>query len=770
MEIKIKKPRLTSYQKEFLYNDSRYTVTEASTKVGKAQLLDSKVYTPNGYKLMKDVCVGDIVLQPNGKKTKVVDTYTADNLNFYKVNFNDGTFTYCCEDHFWSYTKRNETKVITTNLKEILKISKKELRHVKLLPHGISEFETQDIKIHPYLLGILISDGCITTSGIKFSTNDIEIVSKLKNILPKNHRIKKLKNYDYSIAIKHNATKESYSGDTIANYLRELNLLGLKSNEKFIPDRYKYNSKEVRYEIIRGILDGDGYLDSHNQPRIEQTSKRLAEDIQEVIESLGGIVKSTFKEKNYARHKDGKRVLGKPVYRQGILYGNGSELFFLKRKKNKCTNKKKPINRNFKNIEYVGKKTGKCISVESEDGLYLTDNFIVTHNTFSHIWWIFERAHEPWNKEGYNHWWVAPVYSQTKIAFKRLRVKLGSTGIYKINESNLTITCPNGAVIHFKSADKPDNLFGEDVYSIVFDEAPRAKVEAFYALRSTITATKGKMKLIGNFGGISNWMHQLKEKSKNDKEYAYFKITAWDAVNEGILDELEILQAQRDLPAKVFKQLYLAEEQESDDMLCTYEAINDLWTNKAGKNKNRYITSDIAHLGSDKFVIYVWEGFDILDYFETAKIEPSEVERKIKEYADKYRVGRSNIAYDADGLGGYLKSYLRGAYAFNNGGKVIKQKGVTPNYKNLKSQCGYEFAKRINNREVSISTDKIDKSELIKELECLQSYALDKDGKIQLLPKEKIKEMIGHSPDKLDAMVMREVFELKTKSLMTIRV
>ena len=108
------------------------------------------------------------------------------------------------------------------------------------------------------------------------------------------------------------------------------------------------------------------------------------------------------------------------------------------------------------------------------------------------------------------------------LAFNRLRAKVGKYEAYKVNDSNLMITTPLGTHIHFKSADKPDNLFGEDVYSIVFDEAPRAKVDAFYALRSTITATKGVMKMIGNFGGVSNWVHQLKEKANKDPEYAYF--------------------------------------------------------------------------------------------------------------------------------------------------------------------------------------------------------------------------------------------------------
>lgn len=397
-----------------------------------------------------------------------------------------------------------------------------------------------------------------------------------------------------------------------------------------------------------------------------------------------------------------------------------------------------------------------------KDFLYNDSRFTITEastkvgKTFSHIWWIYEQAHADWNKENYNHWWVAPVYSQAKIAFNRLRAKVGKTGLYKINESNLIITTPLGTHIHFKSADKPDNLFGEDVYSIVFDEAPRAKVDAFYALRSTITATGGKMKLIGNFGGTANWMHQLKQKALKDKKYSYYKITAWDAVKEGILAQEEIEQAQRDLPLKVFKQLYLAEEQESDDMLCTYDSINSLWTNSYVEKGHRYITADIALHGSDNFIVIVWDGFRMIDYTQVSKCDAKEVEKLLRKKANDFRVMQTNIVYDADGLGSFLRGYLSSAKPFNNGGKPI-QNAI---YKNLKSECGYELAKAINDGLIYIDCE-LPKTELIKELECLQSYALDNEGKMQLLPKAKVKELIGHSPDILDALIMRMYFTVQ---------
>ena len=113
-------------------------------------------------------------------------------------------------------------------------------------------------------------------------------------------------------------------------------------------------------------------------------------------------------------------------------------------------------------------------------------------------------------------------------------------------------------------------------------------------------------------------------------------------------------------------------------------------------------------------------------------------------------------------MGSFLRGYLAGAKPFNNGAKAIKKAGKDINYKNLKSQCGYEFAEKVKAGEIKIDCE-IDKSELFKELECLKSYELDKEGKIQLMPKSKIKETIGHSPDKLDALIMSMVFEVEPK-------
>jgi hypothetical protein len=196
--------------------------------------------------------------------------------------------------------------------------------------------------------------------------------------------------------------------------------------------------------------------------------------------------------------------------------------------------------------------------LDAEERYTITAAATKCGKTASHIIWIFEQALKL--KENQSVWWVAPVYQQAEIAFRRMKTQVNIKDFFITNESKLVLTLPNGARIEFKSGEKPDNLYGDDVYAAVVDEASRMREESWFALRSTLTATKGKCKLIGNVKGKKNWFYKLGERARiGEKDYKFFKITAYDAAKEGILELDEIEQAKRDLPEHVFNELYLAE-------------------------------------------------------------------------------------------------------------------------------------------------------------------------------------------------------------------
>ncbi len=185
--------------------------------------------------------------------------------------------------------------------------------------------------------------------------------------------------------------------------------------------------------------------------------------------------------------------------------------------------------------------------------------------TASHIVWLFEQALIC--KANQSVWWIAPTYTQAKIAFDRMRTQVSDREFFKANETAMTLTMPTGAIVQFKTGEKPDNLYGDDVYAVVIDEASRCREEAWHAIRSTLTSTGGKCKFIGNVKGKKNWFYKLcmKAKQGDDPNYEYHKITAYDAANAGMLTKDgrpfidEINDAKKDLPENVFRELYLAE-------------------------------------------------------------------------------------------------------------------------------------------------------------------------------------------------------------------
>lgn len=178
------------------------------------------------------------------------------------------------------------------------------------------------------------------------------------------------------------------------------------------------------------------------------------------------------------------------------------------------------------------------------------------------ICWLAEQAIMG-GRPGRNYWWVAPVHPQAQIAYSRMKRAIRNYTL-KTNDSDGFIVLTNGATIWFKSAEKPDNLFGEDVYACVIDEASRCRKESWYAVRTTLTATQGPVRIIGNVKGRKNWFYEGSRKAQHGEPgYSYHKMTAYDAVEGGVLDIAEIEQAQRDLPEQVFRENYLAEP--SDD-------------------------------------------------------------------------------------------------------------------------------------------------------------------------------------------------------------
>ena len=371
---------------------------------GKAQPLDSKVLTPNGFVQMGDVKVGDKVISGTGNVSTVLGVYPQGKKPIYELTFDDGSTCKCSDEHLWtvqtfedrlSYTsKENDRgqKERTIELKEMLKDfklaqgrSKYSIQYVKPV-----DFKEKDFYIHPYLLGLLIGDGCLTEEGNSISLQDEQLRKDIYNFFPNSDYELSLKSqshpeiHDYSIKYK---GKERMSISNHPNmtpltyYLQELGLRNKHSYEKFIPQEYLYASQEQRRWLLKGLLDTDG---SPTSTSIEYstTSKQLRDDMIELVHSLGGYASFSVRMGRY--NKNGEHFETRENYRIRIQFSSdNNDCFNLERKRNiyKPQRPKDSFKRFIKDIQYIGEEDCQCIYIDDPSHLYITDNYIITHNT-----------------------------------------------------------------------------------------------------------------------------------------------------------------------------------------------------------------------------------------------------------------------------------------------------------------------------------------------------------------------------------------------------
>lgn len=352
-------------------------IIAARAKMGKAQPLDSIIYTINGPVLMKDIKVGDILLHPTKGTTKVLAIKPQGRLRKYKIKFNDKTYIECNNKHLFQVShRRNKTE--QNIVVDVDYLQSKQLKYKKRNNYYINltnpvEFQCKNnLTIHPYVLGCLLGDGCIKYSSITLISFDKEIVNNCNKLLNDNEysfkAIKKNGNYNLTNNVK-------YGHNKYIQHLKELNLMGTGSHTKFIPDKYKYTSVENRKWLLRGLLDTDGYTDG-TTIEYSTVSIQLAKDVKFLVESLGGkvIIKHRYTKCNNKSF---------PSYRVKIAFNNNKDVFNLSRKKEIANIRtKQPLKRWITKIIDTSEKVKmQCISVDADDGLYLTNNFIITHNS-----------------------------------------------------------------------------------------------------------------------------------------------------------------------------------------------------------------------------------------------------------------------------------------------------------------------------------------------------------------------------------------------------
>lgn len=365
---------------------------QTGTGKGRSQPLDSKVLSPYGFVRMGDLKVGDKVISVDGTATKVLGIFPQGKIEVFEITFSDGSKTQCSADHLWSTIYKEKKSRLGKNgkmqwddfdvmqTKDIAKRIKKS-HEIPVLSQPV-QFKPQKIKTDPYLLGALLGNGCVREHSIQLISNDSETINRVSGLIDKSLKIWKTssRKYHYNIVQK----KPKQHGDIRNKLVGDLKILGLsgkRSYEKFIPESYKINSTETRIAVLQGLMDTDGYADKRTGTcNYATASKQLCDDIVFIVRSLGGVTSVHTKKPTYTYK--GQKLKGRISYIITIKLPNSIAPFRLKRKAERVVERTKYFpQRVIRSIKSVGKKECQCIKVAHPSSLYVTDDFIVTHNT-----------------------------------------------------------------------------------------------------------------------------------------------------------------------------------------------------------------------------------------------------------------------------------------------------------------------------------------------------------------------------------------------------
>ena len=422
--------------------------------LGKEQPYSEPVLTPDGYALMGDLKVGDFVVARNGKPTRILNIYEQGEKDVYRVTFSDGTSTRCGLEHLWNVKTLNDVSrkrgYRTLSLKDIMKNyvteridnrypDKKRKAYNYSVPvcDAVEFANNGGVTINPYVLGVIIGDGCISQHSVSISKPNRELRQRVQSLVQNGDIVTDFASDGMTFRI---SNKVSNQPSWTKCELEKLGLMGKLSKEKFIPNPYLCASVQDRKDLLQGLVDTDGHIVSEGVIEYSTASAQLCNDVSFLARSLGYIV----------------RVVERQSY-----YKNGGELFDNYRiyLYNDKARKLKSIT----NIELVGKEKCRCIYVDDTEHLYITNDFVVTHNTVQQLEWaqkVMERVN-------------MPILILAPLAVVSQTIKEGVKFGYVVNEvpDNNDYFTPTSNGIFITNYDNLEHVDAKSFGGIILDES-----------------------------------------------------------------------------------------------------------------------------------------------------------------------------------------------------------------------------------------------------------------------------------------------------------
>ena len=354
----------------------------ARPNMGKAASVDSKVLTPRGWSRMGDLKVGDALASVDGQRSTVTAVHPQGVRRLYCVTFSDGRSAEVCDEHLWKvyYRGWDEPRVIQTSKLSDMLLRK---RYQKRLWIDLfcGEFGGADLPVHPWVMGVLLGDGCFRGKNPMVSNGDADIVARLGALLSEDGLgLNHYSDTDYGIS------DRVSTSNRLKDALLGFGLWKCYSHEKWIPEDYMAADRESRMNLLAGILDSDGTVSRGGSVQITLTSGRMIQDVVTLVRSLGGWASYRERARPHYTYKGVKRD-GRRAWCCGISLPGLAPYLVSRHKVARVVLVKRFRRLTVSSVVPVHSAETQCISVSHPSRLYVMDDFVVTHNTWALVLW-----------------------------------------------------------------------------------------------------------------------------------------------------------------------------------------------------------------------------------------------------------------------------------------------------------------------------------------------------------------------------------------------
>ena len=805
------------------------------------QPIDCLIATPSGFIRMGDIKEGDIICDTKGGTqcvNFVIDKGVQPCVEF---TLGDGRKVRSALSHNWQIQdKHGRVRTVTAqHIVDYMSLkedgSRKNKTNYKIPLCSPAVGTSDNLPIHPYLLGLLIGDGCFSEKMYRpiLTTIDSCIVERLTKL---GYNVDLIENRDDNLHY-YIRNKE------VKDYLKDCGLWGLRSYEKFIPNKYLYASVEDRIELLKGLFDADGTCSTTHQVAYGTTSEALCRDIMTLVYSLGG--RCSMSKKSQSKREWGNRT---SICREAfILYPklkDDSIFFFLDRKKNRTISDNNRCEKTALTIvsyKMVKPCHMKCINVSGEEHLYLTDNYVITHNCGKTAGAVLMCA-EPSQDSRFRGVFLRNNLGDLKSGGGILDEfrSMYRGGVNVVESGDPRVEYPSGAridVTHIadQNREKVRQRFKGRQYDLIyFDEMTGFTWECF---TEVCTRNRGTAKWTGKIRGTTNperdhWLRVfldwyigvdgfIREDREGVVRYFYMagatvKDVVWGDTKEDCYRQCKS-QIDRTL-AKIngkngkatwrdmiksftFYLGRMSENKASIDNNSNYvgtvamsgganseqllegnwnvsskdsmetaipnDMARQVFLNDYATNGDKWITCDLADVGTDNFTAIAWDGFHIYDMLVVGKTTPRQNAELLLNFAKKHDIGPSHIIYDGT-RGLYINDYIPEAIPFISAKKACGMYYLEA--RSLKEECYMRLAEAIKRGEFSIADEVANRRyehQKVKEYitiqnefleECSVVYFVDGgSGKKRLPSKKEMNAKLGkeRSMDMLDPCAMR---------------